>query len=183
MTGIVASSWIDDFCRAVPAVRVLAPEARLSYVAEYLLSKLCADVEREYQITDGSQHYRIDLKGVLPNGEYALVEVKAFGQFLTPYVDAIMQAASYADAIEYPVFIGPVMGDKSSIVTGTHDNAIGALHLVAGRLNVGFLCVSRHGAPSLVLRGQRVMDLMGVSDSFATHWGYRTRRGSRTVRS
>lgn len=183
MTKAPPISWTTAFLRARPDIASLPPEAQRSFVAEYLLGRLCTDIEREYGIATAPPFYRVDLKGVLPNGEFALVEVKAFDQYLSSFVDAIMQAASYASCIEYPVFIGPVEGNKGTICTGTHDNAIGALHLIAGRLNVGFLCVSAHGAPSLLLRGQNLIDARGISDTFAKHWGFRTRLGSRTVRS
>lgn len=158
-------------------------EAAVVLHAERLLTLMCSNVQREFELSPGG--LRVDLKGELPNGEFALVECKQFGDNLTPLVDAIMQAASYADSIRYPVFIGPVPGSRSTIASGRLDNALGALHLVAGRLNVGFLCFTEHnGAASLLLRGQKVAcSVSGAHSEFAKHWGYVQRIGSKQVRS
>lgn len=156
-------------------------EAHLVAAGEDMLHKICNDVQREYRIE--TTPYRVDLKGVLPNGEWALVEVKGFGSNLTPFVDAVFQAKSYADSIRYPVFIGPVFGNPSEIAQGSLTNALGAIHLMAGRMNVGFLVQPRYTSPMLMLRGQIVVDANGPRENFSSLWGYLDRRGSKTVLS
>jgi hypothetical protein len=160
-------------------------ETELAAHARASLSQFATNIEPEYHFEslDGKKTYRVDIKAELKNGEYALVEVKAFRDNLTPYIDAIIQAASYADAIRYPVFIGPVTGSRETLAAGRLDNALGALHLVAGRLNVGFLYLTQWGTAGLLLRGQRLVDAGGLSGQFATHWGYVERLGSKQVRS
>lgn len=146
----------------------------------------CTDVQAEYPLIDpdGNQlRMRVDLCARMPNGHFALVECKAFDDTLTPYVDAIIQAASYAEAIRYPVFIGPVAGSRSTLSAGRMDNALSALHLMAGRLNVGFLTKSESGSVALMLRGQYVMTKGGIVEKFDTLFSYVERRGSRQVRS
>lgn len=152
--------------------------------ARRALGQFATNIEPEFRILnqDESKSYRVDLKGVLKNGEYVLVECKAFNDTLSPYVHAIVQAASYADAIEYPVFIGPVHGTALQLSHGSLDNALGALHLLAGHLNVGFLCVSHGGTSFLLLRGQRLAGADGLHSEFQSHWGYVARHGSKRVR-
>lgn len=152
--------------------------------ARRALCQFATDIEPEFRFEshDGESRFRADLKGVLANGEYVLVECKAFNQTLSPYIQAIIQAASYADAIEYPVFIGPVHGTALRLSHGAMDNALGALHLLAGHLNVGFLCVSHGGTSFLLLRGQRLAGAEGLHSEFKAHWGYVARHGSKRVR-
>lgn len=146
----------------------------------------CTNVQEEYWLVDSQGNplrMRVDLCATMPNGHFALVECKAFDDTLTPYVDAIIQAASYAEAIRYPVFIGPVPGSRSTLAVGRMDNAMSALHLMAGRLNVGFLTQSESGNAALMLRGQYVMTTRGMSEQFDTVFSYVERRGSRQVRT
>ena len=154
-------------------------ESKLVEVAEHALASFCTGIEREYDIGNGM---RVDLKAELSNGQFVLVEVKAFDETLTPYVEGIIQACSYADAIKYPVFIGPISGSRMSVSSGKLDNALAALHLLGGRLNVGFLCTSSHGYSSLILRGQRMADAGSLHSEFDSHWFYGTRSGSKTDR-
>ena len=73
----------------------MSREQELTVAGAQLLGRFCTNVEREYSLDNG---YRIDLKGELPNGQWALVEVKGFDNNLTPFIDAVFQAKSYADA-------------------------------------------------------------------------------------
>jgi hypothetical protein len=155
-------------------------EQELTVAGAQLLGRFCTNIEREYPLDNG---YRIDLKGELPNGQWALVEVKGFDDNLTPFIDAVFQAKSYADAIKYPVFIGPVYGNPSEIAHGSHTNALGAIHLMAGRMNVGFLVRSNYDEPMLLLRGQVIADSAGPRPNFASMWSYIERFGSRQARS
>lgn len=161
-------------------------EARMTRVAERVLDSLGLYHEREYRLVDpegNNTGLRVDLCAWLPNDHLALIEVKAFdGRTLSPLIDAIDQAASYANVIKYPVFIGPVDGTASEFAAGRMDNALGALHLLAGRLNVGFLGVNRHGSGSLVLRGQNVISDWGTPRNFDSIFRYVTRVGSKQVR-
>lgn len=161
-------------------------ESKMTRVAERVLNSLGLYNEREYRLVDpdGKQTgLRVDLCAYLPNGHLALIEVKAFdGKTLSPLIDAIDQAASYADVIRYPVFIGPVDGTASKFSAGRMDNALGALHLLAGRLNVGFLGVNSYGSGSLVLRGQNVVSEWGTPKNFESIFRYVTRIGSKQVR-
>lgn len=146
------------------------------------LNGFCQQVEHEYEIP--GHRLRVDLCGHLPNGDWALVECKRFTPFnLSPFVDAIDQAASYADAIQYPVFIGPVYGSPSDFSAGRLNNALGALHLLGSRLNVGFLWVNHLGEAGLMLRGQSVVRTspQGVlqHDNFSSIWRYTRRFGSK----
>lgn len=154
-------------------------EAKIVDEAAALLDGFCTHVGREYQIP--GHPYRVDLCGHLPNGHWALIECKRFDpQTLSEYVDAIDQAASYAEAIEYPVFIGPVVGQPVSLATGRADNALGALHLLASRLNVGFLWKHpAHGNGGLLLRGQNLLSRDGPHKNFDRIWRYTRRAGSK----
>lgn len=161
-------------------------EARMTRVAERVLDSLGLYHEREYKLVDpdgNNTWLRVDLCAWLPNGHLALIEVKAFdGRTLSPLIDAIDQAASYANVIKYPVFIGPIDGTASQFSAGRMDNALGALHLLAGRLNVGFLGVNHSGSGSLVLRGQNVISDWGTPKNFDSIFRYVTRVGSKQVR-
>lgn len=152
--------------------------------ARRALGQFATNIEPEFRFEshDGESKFRADLKGELSNGEYVLVECKAFNDTLSPYAHAIVQAASYADAIKYPVFIGPVHGTALRLSHGSLDNGLGALHLIAGHLNVGFLCVSHGGTSFLLLRGQRLAGADGLHSEFKAHWGYVARHGSKRVR-
>lgn len=174
-------NWINSRIASDPTLKSKSQEAQLVEVARGLLGQFSSNIEPEYVI-EGTP-YRIDLKAELPNGEFALVEVKAFRDDLTPYVDAVIQAASYAEAIKYPVFIGPIEGSRETLSTGRLDSALSALHLMAGRLNVGFLYVSGTGNAGLLLKGQRLIDAGSVSSNFSNVWAYRSRRGSKWVKS
>jgi len=155
-------------------------EQELTAAGAQLLGRFCTNIEREYPLDNG---YRIDLKGELPNGQWALVEVKGFDNNLTPFIDAVFQAKSYADTIKYPVFIGPVYGNPSEIALGSHTNALGAIHLMAGRMNVGFLIRSNYDEPMLLLRGQVIADSAGPRPNFDRMWSYIERFGSRQAKS
>lgn len=157
----------------------MSRERELAGIGASLLTQFCGNVEREYPLDGG---YRIDLKGELPNGQWALVEVKGFDDNLTPFIDAVFQAKSYADAIRYPVFIGPVYGSPMEISHGSLTNALGAIHLMAGRMNVGFLLQTHRGDAKLLLRGQVLADSNGPTAQFDKHWGYIEQLGSRRVR-
>lgn len=157
----------------------MSKEQELVVAGAQLLGRICTNVEHEYKFENG---YRIDLKGELPNGQWALVEVKGFDDNLTPFIDAVFQAKSYADAIRYPVFIGPVYGSPSEISHGVLTNALGAIHLMAGRMNVGFLLQTHRGDAKLLLRGQVLADSNGPTAQFDKHWGYIEQLGSRRVR-
>jgi len=158
-------------------------EAKIVDEAAALLGSFCTHVELEYEIP--GHPYRVDLCGQLRDeAQWALVECKRFDpKTLSEYVDAIDQAASYADAIEYPVFIGPVVGRPMDLAAGKADNALGALHLMAGRLNVGFLW--RHPRSSrvggLLLRGQNLLGRDGPHKNFDRIWRYTRRAGSKRV--
>lgn len=154
----------------------MSKEQELVAAGAQLLGRICTNVEHEYKFENG---YRIDLKGELPNGQWALVEVKGFDDNLTPFIDAVFQAKSYADAIRYPVFIGPVYGSPSEISHGVLTNALGAIHLMAGRMNVGFLLHNHANEPTLLLRGQIVVDSRGPRDNFDRMWKYIERFGSK----
>lgn len=158
----------------------MSRESDLVSVGSALLHQFCSNIEHEYPIDLG---YRVDLKGELPNGQWALVEVKGFSDNLTPLVDAVFQAKSYADAIRYPVFIGPIPGTPMQIAHGALTNALGAIHLMAGRMNVGFLLQTPRGDGKLLLRGQVLADGNGPTAQFDKHWGYVERFGSRQARS
>jgi hypothetical protein len=82
-----------------------------------------------------------------------------------------------------PVFIGPVYGGAMELSAGRHDNALGAIHLMAGRLNVGYLCECRWRGPYLLLRGQVVADRQGPRSQFGQLWGYVQRFGSRQTKT
>lgn len=155
-------------------------EEEVRIAGKAAMASFCHHVEEEYTIPD--HPLRVDLCGHLSNGEWALVECKVFSQWqLSPFVDAIDQAASYANAIQYPVFIGPVYGSPLDLVIGRHDNAIGALHLMAGRLNVGFLWINHAGETGLLLRGQNLVDTRrGTHKNFDAVWRYKRRFGSGT---
>lgn len=161
-------------------------EARMTRVAERVLDSLGLYHEREYKLVDSegsNTGLRVDICAWLPNDHLALIEVKAFdGKTLSPLIDAIDQAASYASVIRYPVFIGPIDGTASVFSAGRMDNALGALHLIAGRLNVGFLGVNSYGRGSLVLRGQNVVSEWGMPKNFDHIFRYVTRVGSKQVR-
>lgn len=156
----------------------MSKEQKLVVAGVKLLERFCTNVESEYPLDGG---YRIDLKGELPNGQWALVEVKGFDQNLTPFIDAVFQAKSYADAIRYPVFIGPVYGNPSEISLGSHSNALGAIHLMAGRMNVGFLVRSNYDEPMLLLRGQIIATSAGPRPIFDRMFRYLDRNGSQNV--
>lgn len=156
----------------------MSKEQELAVAGAQLLERFCTNIEREYPLDNG---YRIDLKGELPNGQWALVEVKGFDHNLTPFIDAVFQAKSYADAIRYPVFIGPVYGNPSDIAQGKHTNALGAIHLMAGRMNVGFLVRSNYDEPMLLLRGQIIADSKGPRQNFSSMFRYLERDGSKNV--
>lgn len=157
----------------------IANEERYVSAACTLLAKVAVNIEREYAIPCG----RVDVAGTLPNGEWVLIECKNFEQNASAHVDAVMQAASYADAIQYPVFVGPFDGSRSTLCNGTADDGMTMLHLLAGRLNVGFLAVNHRGEVQLILRGQVVVSSRdGLHSRFADHWGYVQRKGSGQVK-
>lgn len=158
----------------------MSREQELTIAGAQLLERFCTNIEREYPLDGG---YRIDLKGELPNGQWALVEVKGFDDNLTPFIDAVFQAKSYADAIKYPVFIGPIAGSPLEIAHGSLTNALGAIHLMAGRMNVGFLLQTHRGDAKLLLRGQVLADSSGPAPQFDKHWGYIEQLGSRRART
>jgi hypothetical protein len=146
------------------------------------LEAFCEHVEDEYRIDE--HRMRVDLCGHLSNGHWALVECKKFSPFdLSPFIDAIDQAASYAAAIEYPVFIGPVYGTPMELSLGSHKNGLGALHLMASRLNVGFLWINPiWGDSGVMLRGQSLARSNGSLHSrFDQLWRYKRRVGSKTT--
>ena len=152
-------------------------EASVRDIGAAALARFCSDVQIEYRIP--GHRLRVDLRATLPNGHWALVECKPFDQTVTPYVDAVDQAASYADAIEYPVFIGPVYGSPLELSLGRHDNGLGTLHLMAGRLNVGFLWINERDEAGLLLRGQNIIDTRrGLHSNFDNVWRYKRRSGS-----
>lgn len=158
----------------------LRNEDRYVSAACDLLRRLDCYVQREYEIPGG----RVDVAGALSNGHWILVECKNFEGNPSAHVDAVMQAASYADAIEYPVFIGPLNGSRSTLCNGDSDDGMTMLHLIAGRLNVGFLSVNDRGDVQLILRGQVVASSRdGLHSRFNDHWGYIQRKGSAQVKA
>lgn len=168
--------WIE---RHFASVSHLDNEIRYVSATCELLKQIASDVQTEYEIPGG----RVDVAGTLPNGEWVLVECKNFENNAAAHVDAVMQAASYADAIQYPVFIGPFNGSRSTLCNGNADDGMTVLHLLAGRLNVGFLAVNDRGEVQLILRGQVVVSSRdGLHTHFPNHWGYVQRFGSKQVK-
>jgi len=174
------SAGLDGDARPEATWPRFVNETQVRIAGKAAMGLFCHYVEEEYAIP--GHPLRVDLCGHLSNGEWALVECKVFSQWqLSPFVDAIDQAASYANAIEYPVFIGPVYGSPLEMAMGRHDNAIGALHLMAGRMNVGFLWVNEQGDSGLLLMGQNVIDTRrGAHANFEAVWRYKRRYGSGT---
>lgn len=170
-----ADSWLHRFFLTLP--KNTQREARYKAAAVHLLGKLCTSVQEEVNLPDG---LRADAAGQLENGAWVVVECKDFESSASAHVDAVMQAASYADAIRQPVFIGPFDGSKSTLCDGQLSSGMSVLHLVAGRLNVGFLSVNHAGVVQLILRGQVLASSRdGLHSHFADHWGYVTRTGSK----
>ena len=169
--------WLERYFAANPN---LQNEERYVSAACELLTTLGCSIHREYEIPGG----RVDVAGILPNGHWVMVKCKDFEGNASAHVDAVMQAASYADSIEYPVFIGPFNGSRSTICNGTADDGMTILHLIAGRLNVGFLAVNDRGDVQLILRGQVVASSRdGLHSRFEAHWGYIQRKGSGQVKA
>lgn len=164
---------------------VFQSENDCKHVSRQALSRLCEFVDDEYRLKDCRM--RIDLRGVLVNGCWALVECKKFSAYnLAAFIDAADQARSYADAIEYPVFIGPVYGKPSELSKGEHSNGLGAIHLMAGRWNVGFLYIDPYwGSVGLMLRGQNLVSRRVDEDAPRFHsrckelWRFSRRVGSK----
>ncbi len=169
--------WLQSYFAAHPA---LQNEERYVQAACELLGRMGCNVTREYEIPIG----RVDVAGVLPNGHWVLIECKNFEGNASAHVDAVMQAASYADAIKYPVFVGPLNGSRSTLCNGDANDGMTMLHLFAGRLNVGFLAVNHRGDVQLILRGQVVASSRdGLHSRFEDHWGYIQRKGSGQVKA
>lgn len=165
-----------------PWARSRRTEAQCVKEGIVALRQFACDIKPEYSLDDTG--LRVDLKGVLPNGEFVLVECKGFDQKVTQYAEAIIQAASYADSIQYPVFIGPVRASVEDLISDSmNGGALSALHALAGRLNVGFLFHNKYGISGLVLRGHRIVDAAGIKPEFASVWYHSRRHGSKWVRS
>ena len=171
-----AMSWLHRFFFTLP--KNTQNEARYKAAALHLLAKLlCTSVQQEIELPGG---LRADAAGQLENGVWVVVECKDFASSASAHVDAVMQAASYAEAIRQPVFIGPFDGSRSTLCNGGADDGMSVLHLVAGRLNVGFLSVNHAGVVQLILRGQVLASSRdGLHSHSAAHWGYVTRTGSK----
>lgn len=169
------NQWLESYFSDLPAS--VQSEDRYKHAALFLLSKICTQVSEEIELPG---MLRADVAGVLENGKWVVVECKNFEDSASMHVDAVMQAASYADAIQQPVFIGPFNGSKSTLCSGDVDSGMSVLHLLAGRLNVGFLSVNHAGVVQLILRGQVLASsLTGLHSQFDSHWGYVTRIGSK----
>ena len=110
-----ADSWLHRFFLTLP--KSTQREARYKAAAVHLLGKLCTSVQEEVNLPDG---LRADAAGQLENGAWVVVECKDFESSASAHVDAVMQAASYADAIRQPVFIGPFDGSKSTLCDGSY---------------------------------------------------------------
>lgn len=172
------NQWLESYFLTLP--KSVTSEARYKHAAMFLLSKICTDVTEEVELPNG---LRADVSGVLPNGEWVVLECKNFGFTASVYIDAVMQASSYANAIRQPVFIGPFDG-SCSVFTGSDDPALAMLHLIAGRLNVGFLAVNHAGEVQLILRGQvLVSSRTGLHSKFDAHCKYISRVGSKQVKA
>lgn len=172
------NQWLESYFLTLP--KSVTAEARYKHAAMFLLSKICTDVTEEIDLPKG---LRADVSGILPNGRWVVLECKNFGSAASVYIDAVMQASSYADAINQPVFIGPFNG-SCTLFTGSDDPALAMLHLFAGRLNVGFLAVNHAGDVQLVLRGQVLMSTReGLHSDFDSHFHYTTRNGSKQVQA
>jgi len=156
-------------------------EAEVESYGASLMEKFCLRVAR--QVVIPKKGMRLDISGLLPNHRQALVECKIFRDHLATYVDAIDQAASYADELQHPVFIGPVYGSPSEISYGIMSNGLGALHLMASRLNVGFLWVNHSERAGLLFRGQCLIhsESKTVHPRFDEIYKYTERMGSAKI--
>jgi hypothetical protein len=169
--------WLDSYFATHSELK--NEERYVKATCELLTVLGCDEVHREYEIPSG----RVDVAGILPNGHWVMVECKDFEINASAHVDALMQAASYADSIKYPIFIGPFNGSRSTLCNGNADDGMTMLHLIAGRLNVGFLAVNDRGGVQLILRGQVLASSRdGLHTQFANHWGYVQRFGSKQVK-
>jgi hypothetical protein len=143
------------------------------------------EVRHEIELGSG---LRFDLGVLLTNNAWASIEVKPFDDppNQAALLDAITQAASYADEMQYPVFIGPIVGKPLELSNGVSESRLAQAHLLAGRLNVGFVYerpnAHRGIQGGLLLRGQNLVGWDGketrFSQLFQTINQYRVRRGS-----
>jgi hypothetical protein len=150
-----------------------------------LLAPFTIEVRREIELDSG---LRFDLGVLLTNNEWAPIEVKPFDDppNQAALLDAITQAASYADEMQYPVFIGPIVGKPLELSNGVSDNRVAQAHLLAGRMNVGFVYerpVTGSGVQGgLMLRGQNLVGWDGKETRFSQLFQkinrYRVKRGS-----
>jgi len=173
-------AWLQRFFAAHPQY---TNEQRYQEAAVVLLRNLgCTHVTPEAEITP---RMRVDVAAVLPDQcGFVYVECKNFERTISNYVDAVMQAASYADAIKHPVFIGPFDGSRTTLCNGAIDDGMSVLHLMAGRLNVGYLAVSDSGGVQLILRGQVIFSTFsGAHSDFQNLYKYVTRVGSKQVKA
>jgi len=147
------------------------------------LKSFCSNVWPEH-VFPVSQKYRVDAAGTFLQTKMVYCECKFFNEYQSyaTLVDAIDQAASYADAMQHPMFIGPVFTSLTNVMSGCGDG-LAALQLLAGRFNVGFLWVHRKQCRcGLILRGQNLIDNhMRVHGRIDELYVYRKRCGSKTV--
>jgi hypothetical protein len=157
-----------------------------SEVQSYTLARLrsfCSKVWPEH-IFPVVERYRVDAAGIFLGTRMVYCECKHFTEYqsYSSIVDAIDQASSYADAMQHPMFIGPVFTSLTNVMSGCGDG-LAALQLLAGRFNVGFLWVLRRSKRcGLILRGQNLIDnSMRVHGKINDLYVYRKRSGSKTA--
>ena len=142
---------------ADPKHRVFSTELDAVAHAKRLLARLGVyGVDSEVWIA--GRRLRVDLRGFLqaPQGPHLpdgvariFVEVKPELTTAAAVAGAVFQAASYADALGCPVFVGPLIGAAPvSLACGDLDRGtpLSALQTVAGRLNIS-IWASRATAP------------------------------------
>jgi hypothetical protein len=152
-----------------------------------VMDHFCSKVIPERQLT--TCKYKVDVAGYCDKAKRMIyLECKRFhrNQNISEIADAIMQAKSYADALEYPVFVGPLFGERPDFVLGTA-GALAALHLMAGHLNVGFFVVNtRIHRAMLLFKGQKLIEAtpareVSVHSQIEMHFRYKERQGSKVI--
>jgi len=160
-----------------------ANENEVKIYTQARLKSFCSSVWPEH-VFPVVERYRVDVAGTFLQTKMVYCECKFFNehQSYATLVDAIDQASSYADAMQHPMFVGPVFTSLANVMSGCGDG-LAALQLLAGRFNVGFLWVLRRSKRcGLILRGQNLIDnYMNINSRIDEIYVYRKRQGSKTV--
>jgi hypothetical protein len=163
---------------------VFRNESEVHAYTAWVMDYFCTKVRPEHQL--GTCKYRVDLAGWSDAAQRMIyVECKRFheDQHISQIADAIMQAKSYADAIEDVFFVGPLFGKRDDFNKG-FGGPLAALHLMAGHLNVGFLVVNlEHRRVHVMFKGQNLIQAtpareVSVNSNINNIMRYRSRTGS-----